>query len=474
MLITRLLGIFAFACAAALLGCSSGSEPTAAESEALVCGTRTAITVDGEAVQVPAWVNARGINAKLRFYPGLAGLLGRDRIETCDDARAYEAAYEQYASQYPGFDDDEPYETRPVPPLPADARPNTQSEKIAFGDIGPFSPVVNLYTKIKGKYYSCTGTFIAKNWIMTAAHCMNIGEKAQIQPDNAYYTWWVVWGDANGHQGKTQEFPYVLQVVHPSYSGTFGDDSTPAGTGAIGRDFALLYFDGIYDGDLPASNQPDLDFMRLSDAGSASSSARAWGWGAPNPPARVGDLLRSAPVSGFAPVFPSQNDDTALIGQTPSTPPLMCRGDSGGPLVDKYFVTDPANSNQTIEVPAAVATLSGGTFLTKTSVCLDSPGGLVIWGRTDKNFRFLRRVMQERFYGPDFYCNFRTDVVSAVRLASCWLKPCRVDADCAGQQPASSCVRVGLGTSGYECSGSVCNTTPSNGKCQPLFNPNSL
>src|SRR6478609_2775650 len=116
MLITRLLGIFAFACAAALLGCSSGSEPTAAESEALVCGTRTAITVDGEAVQVPAWVNARGINAKLRFYPGLAGLLGRDRIETCDDARAYEAAYEQYASQYPGFDDDEPYETRPVPP----------------------------------------------------------------------------------------------------------------------------------------------------------------------------------------------------------------------------------------------------------------------------------------------------------------------------------------------------------------------
>jgi len=467
--------VFAFVSVASLLGCSSAplssGNDTEAESDGVICGSRTALTADGEAVQIPSWFNTRGMNAKLRFYPAFAEVLGLDRVSSCAEAEAYQAAYAQYASEHPNFDIDQPYEGRPVPPLPDHTPPVELTEKIAYGDIGPFAPVVKLNTTYKGKSYECTGTFIAKNWIMTAAHCLNIGEKPTIVADNAYYPYTITWGDALGHVGKQLTVKHVLQLVNPDFTGTFGPG--PIGPIPQGADFALLYLDGSYDKNLPRSAMPEWDFMLLSSAGTAPLSARAWGWGAP-----ASNLLESMPLTTYSQLFQSSQDITSLIAVIPANPPYVCSGDSGGPLVHKYFRTDPT-SGQTIEVPAAVATLVAGAGKTDTSPCADKTGTAVVWGRIDQNMRFIRRVMRQRsFYGPNFDCKYQWEVGStSTQLAQCWLTPCLDDSQC---EAGTRCINSGS-EDWFTCPANACDGTPQagscgciRGKCQPIFDSSDL
>jgi hypothetical protein len=470
------LSVFAFFAAALLVGCSSGIEPTptdiAVESDGLVCGTRTAISAEGESVEVPAWYYTRGMNARLRSFPALAQLFGHERVSTCDEAAAYRAAYAQYAVEHPNFALEQPYEVRALPPLTAHIpSPEVMEEKISTGTISRFAPVVQIRTTYYNKVWACTGSFIAKNWIMTDAHCMNPGEdKTKIVADNAYRSWTVIFSDANGNVGKQLNLDYVLQLVHFDFAGTIGEGGSIADP--VGSDFALLYIDGSYDKNLPRSATPGSDFLRLSTAGAAPLSARAWGWGGP-----ANNVSKSMPLTAYTQLSQDPKDITNLTATIPSTDPYLCHGDSGGPLVDKYFVNDAAG--QVTEVPAAVATYVGGGAKTKTSPCMDLTGGKVYWGRLDQNLRFIRRVMRDRsFNGPNFDCRYDLEVGSTGhQVVSCWLTPCLADDECG---PKARCVNSGS-EDWVTCSPTTCDGTPQKGtcgcirgKCQPLFDSGAL
>ena len=444
--------VAALASAWLFVGCSSGGVPetsTRTNTDAIVCGSHTALDRDGNAFEVPSWYNARGINAKLKYYPDLAARLGRDHIATCADGHDYDVAYEQYSAEHPGFDSDQPIEFEPRAPLP-DQMPAAESEeKIAFGDIHPFAPVVQIQTTYRGTSSSCTGTFIAKNWIATAAHCLNIGEGPGVKADNAYYRFTIVWSDALGHVGRQVTIPYVLQYLSPNYRGDFGQALPPKPRGG---DFALLNVPEYYNSSLALSAPDGGDFMLLSMADSAPPpSSEAWGWGQP-----ASNLLESMPLDTYTPLFVDSTDNSALVGQIPSNPPLLCHGDSGGPVVEKFQIND-ATTGEPTEVPAVVATLVGGEVMnTKTSQCLDQPGGPVAWARMSEQYHFIRASMRD-IYGPDFQCKMLPIIGSTSKLAQCWLTPCQADADCAGD-PKTHCVNPGS-ASFFTCSPSRCAGT---------------
>ena len=476
---TWLLALFAFASAVSLLGCSSGTpgEDTAVESDGLVCGTRTAITAEGDAVEVPAWYYTRAMNAKLRSYPVLAEFAGFNRVTSCAEAAAFKVAYAQYAADHPDFDLDQAYEVRQRPPFPAGPPPVVMEEKISTGTVSRFAPVVKLETTYYGKTWACTGSFIAKNWVMTAAHCLNPGEdKKHIHADNAYYPWAITFSDANGKLGKRLPLNAVLQIAGFDYTGTYGEDDVVV-THPFGGDFALLYIDGSYDVNLPRSDSPGSDFLRLSTAGAAPLSARAWGWGAPAVPS----VSKSMPLDAYTALSQSAKDITSLEAIIPSTDPYLCEGDSGGPLVDKYYVNDPV-SGQATEVPAVVGTLVGGAKVASTDSCKKKAGGLVIWARVDQNLRFIRRVMRDRsFQGPNFDCNYQSEIgTTGNQVVSCWLKPCLADDEC----PANARCINSFAADYFPCTDTVkktCDGTPYKGtcgcirgKCQPMFDQDAL
>jgi hypothetical protein len=447
-------------------GCSSGPVPDAStntSTDAIVCGSHIVLDRDGAPVEVPSWYNARGINAKLKYYPDLAARLGRDHIATCADGHDYDIAYEQYATEHPGFDDDQPIQFEKHPPLPEKMPAASSDEKIASGDINSFAPVVQLQTTYRGKIHFCTGTFIAKNWIATAAHCLNIGPGPGVQADNAYYPFTVVWSDALGHVGRQVTIPYVLQYLSPNYRGDFGEDLTPK---PRGEDFALLNVPEYYNSSLPLGTPNGGDFMLLSMVDSAPpSSSEAWGWGEP-----ALNLLESMPLDNYVPIFVDSGDNSALLGQIPSNPPLLCLGDSGGPLVDKFQINDPTTGDPT-EAPAVVATLVGGKVANQmTSQCLDAAGGPVVWSRMSQHYPFISQSMQD-IYGPNFQCKQVRLTGSGATLAQCWLTPCQADDDCK-DDPNTHCKNPGSADL-FTCSPSRCAGTDMPvcgciyGQCEP-------
>jgi hypothetical protein len=140
------------------------------------------------------------LNHKLAQYPDFAAFAGLDTVSECDGANHFMEAYREYEREHPSFDADEPLGDSPdvePPPPPIEPVGDSEISKIA-GVTGPSVnyPVVQLTYQtckpvngkpscsqadsswiVRGNDYrnwheSCSGTFIAKNWILTAAHCM--------------------------------------------------------------------------------------------------------------------------------------------------------------------------------------------------------------------------------------------------------------------------------------------------------------
>jgi hypothetical protein len=442
-----------------LLGCGSESGereiPDSHTSDVLVCGTHNVIGPDGTVREAPTWFNVAGINAKLRYYPELAEAFGRSQVTSCDEAKAYTLSYAAFSQEHPGFDFDQPFEPRRPPPLPDDALPEGSTIKISGGNLKQLAPVVEIVNATGG----CTGTFIAKNWIVTAAHCLNIGSGTTPKAEG-YYPYTIKWSDNAGLVRRKADFRYVLQYVSPSYTGDFGPYLPAAG---IGTDFALLYISETYDGWLPPGAPGLSDFMRVSLAGFASSSAEAWGWGQPI------DSLASTSISNHQPIQQVSTDPSVIQGTIPSAPPYVCHGDSGGPLLDKYFL--PAADGG--QVAAIVASFVGGSTSTPTSPCFDKAGKQVYWARLDQQFRFIRSA-QRQWYGPNWDCKLATETGSlGTKIAQCAPAPCQADADCASI-PNTHC--AGASASITAC-GDVCGTGGGcdciYGKCLPNYDPNA-
>jgi hypothetical protein len=345
----------------------------------------------------------------------------------------------------------------------------------------------------------CTGTFIAKNWIVTAAHCLAEVTDPSLKPGDAGFDLDAAASNPDVRDGRSKGarelFGYTkYRFRWPNASGdvTFGAPvevtaNTPdvlqypdmrwVGGRTSAFDFALLYLDKEhYDPILP----------RRSDLGAAMRISLS--------PPPAGKLSF---VAGYA---PSQTHLTAssVTGVTalprrfeaivPSADaPQICGGDSGGPL---YQLIDIAKIG---EPPNVVPALMGVTNFVRPldpdvdADCSTTGDTLGWWriawdptatgdaGTVDDEVAFIQRTMAFWNGGsftlagvslPVFECKADTSLNSAAPdFLQCWGNACTSADDCAENE---FCSDPGLEIHGTSRA-ARCNVCGSRGNCLCIF-----
>jgi V8-like Glu-specific endopeptidase len=426
-----LLGVSA---ALVLSSCASGagkSEPTAAE-------TSEVISADGilfcpvEGTTPDPWFSVTAMNNKLRNYPEFARASGLTEVKSCADAWAFSKKYGEYQVASPYFDLDEPFEdpNYPEPEAPSLTEEDIRAAegtgpKIRNGSGDQLSPVVRLYINKndnKGElYHYCTGTFIARNWIITAAHCMQAKpgyDFGTSDPSkyalNGYYPYNIEFYGPQGKLVRRQRFSIVRQYMDPRYTGNVPGNPYKA------HDFALLYVDKQFDGWLPntdpasTSTSSTFPFMRVSMADHIFNVSGATFWGAglidhdtlvTSPTGEVTQVATEAGVAdsrlrrgsllpyqtsfGLKPEpeqFTTYLNPDGTWGSAPAPRSIYgkifydayanasaaetCHGDSGGPLIEPWVIKDPSGNSVTAYVEVGV--LSEHIFALDTPCATDA------------------------------------------------------------------------------------------------------
>ena len=449
------------------------------------------------------------INYKLAHYPELAAVLGTDLVVDCEGARAFADTYEDYSASHPDFDADQP----PAPMAASDDSPppafqsTVETEKILDGVEGKKNnPVVHLvfpfstgghptFAALAGQQLHCSGTFIAKNWILPAAHCVAPAAVDKCIRDgkavnNCVPSWdiWGKWfiqgtrddehnaytirtvarayiqGDWTGRDWTTD--PYFCPVDHACYDLKLGAD----------HDIALLYVPD--DTVLPAFVEEDgAKRLSIGDPDLANWKMSMWGWGDPaaggvdpltgskRMTLRTNNLLPDLRINGIV-----------VRGTTPDTGrSLPCGGDSGGPL----FRDDvPINTNLgPLNAQGIIGVLSAGF-----DDCAQEPDPekrilrAWRWARVDipAHVKFIRDALGHwpSYKGPRTCTGRRllsgtppTEQGNPV-LDECWGTPCS-EANCPSGQSCSHAGRdyVRALSSCYACDGGACDCII--GQCLP-------
>jgi hypothetical protein len=399
------------------------------------------------------------MNAKLRHYPAFADTAPVKSVDDCDSARQFMRAYANYKQAHPDFDFHEPLGTPPKPPspLPSLPEPKLEVQKILNGTPVHVGPVVQLQgppgSATKGGLASvsdCSGTFIAKNWILTAAHCLvqpfsgdldEGGAPAYVLDDagnpilddagqptfviEGFRQWTILWGDASGMAIPSSNTPSSPDVAARlvTYAYQYIDHRW---VGSGFPDLGLLYLPSTQvDQYLPGS--PDLgSAMPLSLVPpDGTQNGTSYGWG-PNPNLQLEEADWPIPFADY--VTDSTVDQWALKLVLPGTQgtsfsgPLECHGDSGGPAVRLNEMNFIGNAIQ-VGVAGFVDPL-----VNAGQTCFSTPGDKLYWTRTDLAFDFIEQHLQ--LWTPGFSCRRTYTTGGTPDYANCWGLACNDDSDC--------------------------------------------
>jgi hypothetical protein len=433
---------FTWGCGPADTLSAPAPEAEVAESNVIACNA-DASPEDREVYVLSA------IRKKLRDYPDLALEWANPAPASCDEARAFRASYEQYSNDHPGFDADQPLGPPPEPlGEPDGSLPQLEIDKIQNGqtplpELGayPRSSVVRL-TALAGPNSvplgTCTGTFIAKNWIVTAAHCLSITRAQSIPSQNVvagdlygYARWKIDWADANGNPVGLATVAAIdediLQHPDPRYTGIPTE---------FRFDFALLYLNHQrYDRILPTRTDVGAAMRIAREAPTSSQAFFIAGYG--TTVAGAPENLRVLRSGAIGPV--TFSDELILRSPGPNPEPTVCPGDSGGPLYTVENIPAVALPPEVVPSPPAptrVPILQGvaKNILRGASDRCAGAGDTERWIPVYPERLFIEERMALWQNGPLFECRpGRPSGASSDTIAECWGQPCVTAKNCGSQ-----------------------------------------
>ena len=166
-------------------------------------------------------------------------------------------------------------------------------------------------------YVGCGGTLISQNYVLTAAHCIEMNNPSDIILTAGMQT------QSSLTETDTRQVRAVQSIhIHPFYNPIF-----------LSNDIALLRVNGSFE------YTPSVQPACLPGADpQANDQVMIIGWGSEQLGGTVADTLQQAPTSVVGNCnwyFPEVNSRYQICVANAQTGDSACQGDSGGPIMSQ-------------------------------------------------------------------------------------------------------------------------------------------